>query len=411
MPKSAHLIPIFDCSEFVLPNYQNYCEIFRDKPMPLAYVDLDLLQTNVQQIIQRAKGKPIRIASKSVRSVEVLRRIMDTNPAAFQGIMCYTAPEAIHLGEHGFKDLLVAYPTWDASHIGQVCEQIRAGKPITLMLDSIEHVQHLEKIAAQYDVKLPLCLDIDMSMDVPGLHFGVWRSSVVSVESALRVYEAIQQASHLLIEGVMGYEAQIAGIGDEGVHPKLEVIRRLKRRSIPVLRQRRQAIVEALQQKGATLRFVNGGGTGSIESTIEESVVTEVAAGSGFYSPALFDHYQSFKHLPAAGFAVQIVRQPKPHIFTCLGGGYIASGQVGVIKQPLPYLPVGAKLTSLEGAGEVQTPVLYRGSEKLKVGDPIFMRHSKAGELCEHFNTLYLISGGKIVDEVPTYRGEGKVFL
>ena len=146
-----------------------------------------------------------------------------------------------------------------------------------------------------------------------------------------------------------------------------------------------------------------------MESTRAEVAVTEITAGSGFYASHLFDYYDNFKHLPAAGYAVEVVRQPQPGIYTCLGGGYVASGAPGVDKIPLPYLPEGARLHPNEGAGEVQTPILYKG--QLKEGDPVFMRHSKAGELCERFNELLLVRAGKVIDRVPTYRGEGKCFL
>jgi D-serine deaminase-like pyridoxal phosphate-dependent protein len=390
--------------------YQTYREIFRGKPMPFAYVDLDLLDTNIGQILQRAQGTPIRVASKSVRCVAILKRIMQAN-ATFQGIMCYTALEAAHLAKQGFDDLLVAYPCWHETHVAAACEQIKQGKNIILMVDAVEHIQHLAALVAKHGVILPLCLDIDLSMDIPGLHFGVWRSSIFGVDDALKVYEAIAASPHLRLDGIMGYEAQIAGLGDKGTGVKNAAIRWLKVRSIPQIAERRQAIVAALTARGATLRFVNGGGTGSVESTIQEDAVTEVTVGSGFYAPGLFDHYRAFRHHPAAGFAVEIVRHPKPDIYTCLGGGYVASGTIGVTKQPVPYLPEGAQLTDLEGAGEVQTPIVYRGNERLTLGDPIFLRHSKAGELCERFNHLYLISQGKIVDEVPTYRGEGLNFL
>lgn len=392
------------------PDYQTYRAIFAGKPLPFAYVDLDLLDENARQIAARAGGKAVRVASKSVRAVAVLRRILDSSPT-FQGVMAFTAPEAVHLSQRGFDDLLIGYPAWHPHQIAAVCDEVRAGKTIVLMIDSVEHVRHLEAIAAQQGVTLPLCIDIDMSTTFPGLHFGVLRSSIVTAQDALNLYAEIEKSPHLRLDGVMGYEAQIAGVGDKGAGAKSALIRLLKRRSIPQIAERRAAVVEALQKCGASLRFVNAGGTGSLETSAAEPAVTEVTAGSGFYAPALFDHYTTFKHLPAAGFAVEIVRQPKPDTYTCLGGGYIASGAIGVEKQPAPYLPEGAKLTGLEGAGEVQTPVIYNGPERLSLGDPIFLRHSKAGELCERFNSLYLIKDGKIVDEVPTYRGEGCSFL
>jgi D-serine deaminase-like pyridoxal phosphate-dependent protein len=281
------------------------------------------------------------------------------------------------------------------------------------MVDSPEHVERIETVAQRYGVRLPLCLEVDMSMDLPGLHFGVWRSPVHTPAQARPVIERLQASSHVWLDGLMGYEAQIAGLGDNFPSRKAKntLVRRLKRRSIHEVAERRAALVDLINSYGLSLRFVNGGGTGSITSTRAESVVTEITVGSGFYSPALFDNYRDFRYRPAAGYAIEIVRQPGPSIYTCLGGGYIASGSVGPEKQPQPYLPQGARLDSLEGAGEVQTPIRYDGGVPLKLGDPIFMRHSKAGELCERFTHLLFVSNGEIVDEVTTYRGDGQCFI
>jgi D-serine deaminase-like pyridoxal phosphate-dependent protein len=59
----------------------------------------------------------------------------------------------------------------------------------------------------------------------------------------------------------------------------------------------------------------------------------------------------------------------------------------------------------------VQTPVLGTAAAQLLVGDRVYFRHAKAGELCERFETLHLVAGDRVVDEVPTYRGEGRCFL
>lgn len=395
-----------------MPTYDQYRRMFAGCAMPFAYVDLDLLHANIAAIAERANGTPVRVASKSIRALPLLKRILDADPI-FQGVMCFTAPEAVWLAENGLDDLLIGYPTWHQPHVEAICAQVRQGRTITLMVDSVEHVRHLDAIAATQNVTLRLCMDVDMSVDFPGLHFGVWRSSVFNEHDAVRLYDVIAACDHVTLDGVMGYEAQIAGVGEQtpGSAIKNRAIRIMKQRSIPQIAERRAQVVDLLKERGASLRFVNGGGTGSIESTIAEPAVTEVTAGSGFFSPGLFDNYAAFQHHPAAGFAVEIVRMPKPGIFTCLGGGYIASGGTGPDKQPTVHLPQGATLTDLEGAGEVQTPVCYKGRESLKLGDPVFMRHAKAGELCERFNTLLLVKGGEIVDETATYRGEGKAFL
>jgi D-serine deaminase-like pyridoxal phosphate-dependent protein len=139
--------------------------------------------------------------------------------------------------------------------------------------------------------------------------------------------------------------------------------------------------------------------------------VTELTAGSGLFGPALFDDYSRFRPRPAAFYALPVVRRPGRGVVTALGGGYAASGPAGADRLPRPWWPAGLKLDPQEGAGETQTPLRGAVANMLKIGDRVWMRHAKAGELCERFDRLYLISGDRIVEEVPTYRGEGQCFL
>lgn len=391
------------------PLYQN---IFRGHPMPFAYLNLDLFAENIRQVAEQAGGKRIRVASKSLRCVSAIRWVLEADPC-FQGIMCFTAREAVYLARQGFKDLLIGYPTWHADDIGLVAAATAEGAQITLMIDSIAHIDQIERVAEQYNVRLPVCLDIDMSVDFPGLYFGVRRSPLHNTAGVHGIIERLKDSRSVWLDGVMGYEAQIAGIGDQlpGQAAKNTLIQQLKKRSIGIIARRRREIVDLIRTSGLELRFVNGGGTGSELTTRQESVVTEITVGSGFYSPALFDHYKDFQYQPAVGYAIEIVRKPAPGIYTCLGGGYTASGAAGPDKLPQPYQPEGARLITLEGAGEVQTPISYQGMYHLDLGDPIFMRHAKAGEICERFTHLVCIKEGAIVEEVPTYRGEGQCFL
>lgn len=393
-------------------DYQYYKSIFENTAKPFGFVDFDLLDENIERIVLAASHKNIRIATKSIRSVFIIKYILEKH-ALFQGVMCFTANEAMYLLNEGIEDILIGYPIWDSEAVAKICQLNQQGKLITLMVDSVDHIKHLNNIAQKFNVTLPLCLDIDLSMDVPGLHFGVWRSPIRSVGDAKVVVEEIMGASSVSLVGVMGYEAQIAGLGDQ--YPKQsaknKIITLLKKQSIKRLAKRRAATIQMIEAYGISLQFVNGGGTGSLHTTTNENVVTEVTVGSGFFSPGLFDNYRDFQYKPAAGFAIEIVRKPDTHLLTCAGGGYIASGAVGTDKLPKPYLPKNAQLLSLEGAGEVQTPIDYRGTTTLNLGDPIFLRHAKAGELCERFNHLYCVSNGEIVNKVTTYRGDGLCFL
>ena len=393
-------------------DYDTWRRTLAGEHLPAAFVDLDALDANLADLRRRAGALAIRLVTKSVRCVAILRRVLASG-APFRGLMCYSPAEAAWLAGQGFDDLLVAYPGIDAHDLRAVAAQLRAGRHITLMVDDAAQVARIAALAQAQGVVQPLAIDLDMSSSFPGLHFGVRRSPVNSVEKALALATEIARHPSLRLDGLMGYESQIAGLMDEvpGQAVKNAVIRLLKRRSIPEVNERRRATVAALAAAGHALRFVNGGGTGSFESTRADASVTELAAGSGLYVPTLFDHYRAFEARPAAGFAVAVTRSPKAGIVTCAGGGYPASGPGGVDRMPRPWLPEGCALVATEGAGEVQTPVRVPAGVSLAPGDPLLLRHAKAGELCERFNELLLVAGGEVVDTVTTYRGDGKCFF
>ncbi|SDW30787.1 D-serine deaminase, pyridoxal phosphate-dependent [Marininema mesophilum] len=392
--------------------YERYRRALLDYPKPLAFLDLDSLTTNKDRILHAAGSKKVRIVSKSIRCVPLIRHLLATDDR-FEGVMCYTVSEALFLSRQGLDDLLVAYPAWERTSLTDVGKEVLRGKKLTLMVDDEEHIARLEEVGQGIGVVFPVCLDMDLSVSWPGLHFGVRRSPIRSQKRLIDVVKGIEKSPSVKLEGIMGYEAQVAGVGDQVPGRPLtnRLMRLLKGHSIRRIAQQRGEWIRELKELGLSLRFVNGGGTGSLKVTSQEDVITEVAAGSGFFSSVLFDHYRDFQGEPAAGFALEITRRPTPGIVTCLGGGYPASGASGSDRLPTPWLPEGAKLLPLEGAGEVQTPVQYEGSFALGLGDPIFFRHAKAGEMCERFTEILVIKGDQVVDRHPTYRGEGKCFL
>ena len=395
-----------------------YRTLIKDEIFPCLILDLDLLIENASSIAKRLEStttneKTIRVASKSVRSVKMLEKIFSTN-TIYQGILSYSLREALFLSTKGFKDILVAYPEINKYDITKLCQELaKSNVDITLMVDCVDQVQIIQNIATQFNVMVKICLDIDLSTKYGPLHFGVRRSSINNFSTSIQFAKEIKQFKNVQLVGIMGYEAQIAGVPDKSPAKNFLInfmIRFLKKRSIKTIKKRRDEIVKALREEGFELPLINGGGTGSVESTGNENVVTEVTVGSGFYSPVLFDYYNAFHHKPALFYALEVTRKPTKHIYTCHGGGYVASGSLGIDKIPKPFLPLGSSLLVNEMAGEVQTPIQNK-RVSLKIGDPIFMRHAKAGELCEHFKEIIVISKGSIVDRYSTYRGDGFVFL
>ena len=370
---------------------------------------------NADSMLERAAGKPIRVASKSVRCRALLERILRRDER-FAGLLTFTLPETLWLAEHGFEDLLLAYPTADAGALGELALRSvanPAGAPI-VTVDCAEHLDAIESVLGAGAAPVRVCIDVDAGWWALGgrVKVGPKRSPVHTVEQAVALAEEIGRRPQVELVALMAYEGQIAGVGDRPPGRRLRgaTIRFMQRRSAAELAERRAAIVAAVGEI-AELEIVNGGGTGSLELTAAEDAVTEVAAGSGFYAPALFDHYTRFTLTPAAGFALPIVRKPSRGVATALGGGYLASGGGDPARLPSPWLPPGLRLDPEEGAGEVQTPLLGAAAAELRIGDRVYLRHAKAGELCERFDSLHLVEGGEIVDEVPTYRGEGRAFL
>jgi D-serine deaminase-like pyridoxal phosphate-dependent protein len=396
-------------------DYERFEKALAGVEAPFALVDLDAMWQNGGDMLRRASGKPIRVASKSVRCRPLLERIL-ARDAGFRGLLTFTLPEALWLFEHGFDDLVLGYPTTDRTALGRL-GRVAAEHPDTapvLMVDSIAHLDLIEAAVPSDSGPIRVAIELDVGYWTAGgrLKIGPKRSPIRTPERAAALAREIVSRASLRLVGLMAYEGHIAGVGDRPPGKRLQgrVIEALQRRSGAEIRERRAAVVAAVSQV-ASLEFVNGGGTGSLETTASEPAVTEVAAGSGFYAPTLFDAYRSFELRPAAMFALPVVRKPAASIATALGGGYLASGAAEASRLPSPYLPSGLRLDRFEGAGEVQTPLLGEPARELRVGDRVYFRHAKAGELCERFNSLHLVSGDQVVDEVPTYRGEGRAFL
>jgi D-serine deaminase-like pyridoxal phosphate-dependent protein len=385
---------------------------------PFALIDLDALRANADDLERRAAGMPIRLASKSLRCRGLQTRVLER--AGFSGTLAFTLPEALWLASLGVEDIVVAYPTADLSALRALARGEHSER-IVVMLDSAEQLALFEQaLAGSERATLRVCIDVDAGWRAFGgrVRVGVKRSPAHTPEQAGELVEAIVANARLRVVGVMMYEAQIAGLGDRPPGRALRslAIRAVQELSARELAARCQAVVETVERALAhagrpPLQLVNGGGTGSLERSSSERALSEVTAGSGLYGPTLFDAYRSFSPRPAALFALPVVRRPAPGVVTALGGGYLASGPADSARLPRPYLPPGLRLDRQEGAGEVQTPLIGPAADRLAIGDRVYMRHAKAGELCERFASLYVLDGEQIVEELPTYRGEGQCFL
>ena len=377
---------------------------------PLAVVDLDAFDANAADLARRAGDKPIRVASKSLRVPALIERALAL--PGFRGVLAYTLREALVLHDLGLSDdIVVAYPTLDRGALRDLVSSPSAAAATTLMVDDLAHLAVVDSVRTSKEVQIRVALDVDAGLRLGNQHVGPKRSPLYDSAAVRLLGEAVAAREGFRLVGVMTYEGQVAGVPDDvpGRRARSLVVRRLKQASVTQLAVRRREIVNVLADI-ADLEFFNAGGSGSVEGTVADPSVTEVAAGSGLLVPGLFDHYQSFTPRPAAFFGLRVSRKPTPALATVHGGGLIASGPVGDDRAPVPWAPPGLHLLGLEGAGEVQTPLTGHPAAMLGVGDLVWFRHAKSGELFEHVNTAYLVRGEEIVEAVPTYRGLGHAF-
>lgn len=361
--------------------YERFEAVFGGRQAPFAFLDLDAVWANAADMLRRSRGKPIRIVSRSIRSRPVLQRLLDLDPG-FQGALTHSLPETLWLWERGLRDLIVSRPTADRAsltRLARITSEDPEEAPV-VMVDSTEHLDLIEEAAASFVAPIRVALDIDLSWWPLGgvIKIGPRHSTIRTADDAVALAQEIDRRDRVRLVGVRAYEAQIAGIGDNVPGKAITnlLVRRMQSASGRDVAERRAEIVTALSEV-AQLEFVNGGGTGSIERTASEWAVTEIGAGSGFQAPVRLDHYRSFRPRPAAMFALPVTR---------------SSGVEGV--------PEGARQALPQSR-----------PDRLGIGDSVYYRDLRAGDLCERFDRLLLITGTTIRDEVATYRGEGKSFL
>jgi D-serine deaminase-like pyridoxal phosphate-dependent protein len=373
-------------------------------------VDLDAFDLNAVDLVRRAGGKPVRLATKSVRVPALIERALAV--PGFAGVLAYSLREALWLAERDVcHDVLMGYPSVDRVALARLAhDELLAGR-VSLMVDSHEHLDVVDAVRPRGGPPVRVAVDVDAGLRVGPGHVGPRRSPLFAVEAVTALVDEVLARPGFQLAGVMTYEGQVAGVPDRvpGQAARSLAISRMKRASVAQLRRRRSELATALRER-CTVTLWNAGGTGSLESSAADPVVTEVTAGSGLLVPHLFDHYRCFTGRPAAFLGLPVVRRPDPGTVTLAGGGLIASGVTGRDRAPLPWAPPGLTLTALEGAGEVQTPVHGPAAGILGIGDLVWFRHAKAGEPAEHTATAHLLQGTQITDSVPTYRGAGQTW-
>ena len=279
--------------------------------------------------------------------------------------------------QQGFDDLVVAYPSVNPFALAKACAALKDGACLRSMVDDVAHLDAIHHVATRHDVQVPVVLDIDVGWSPLGVtHVGARRSPLRTVECVKRLIRSIREYPTVHVDGVMTYESQIAGVPDAAPRRMFwnALVRKMKRVSNRDISDRRREIKRVLEEERIGSSLFNGGGTGSLHTTLSDATVTEVTVGSGFLGGTVFDHYEALTIDPALFFALEVCRIPEPGWITCLGGGPLASGPPAPDRLPRPIYPPGLRISRAEGVGLNRW---YRSY--FEIGQPVVFRPPKSG--------------------------------
>jgi D-serine deaminase-like pyridoxal phosphate-dependent protein len=430
----------------VVPEHVKQCLMDHPGTCPVGVVDGDAFDANVAAMIQvaAASNQMVRVATKSVRCVALLVQMLDAVPAGKAcGLMTFTARETLFLardpriiralkrhvaeGAPAHSNLLLAYPVADGGSVELAvdaeAELSRHGLGVALMVDDAVQVGIIARGLRREGPPMSVWVDVDMSLrPFVGVHLGVRRSPLRERESLVRLLDTIHAVAGpaIAVAGVMGYEAQVAGLADFEERGLLSLPESIARSCVKRLSERdghvrRSWALQVVRSHPCAIRgkvLCNGGGSGSLISTGRDAAVSEVTIGSGALCGHLFDRYlpaEAPSYQPALFFALRVTRRPDRNIFTCHGGGWCASGEAGASRLPKLVWPSGS-LVGMEGAGEVQTPITVRTSGSLEdgfgVGSVAVFRPCKSGELGDTLCKYVVVKASGASVELRTYRGD-----
>ncbi len=390
--------------------YADWKRTLSSVSLPALVCDVEAFDRNAARLVAASRGKPIRIATKSLRVPALIQRALGI--PGFRGLLTYDARElsnAQAICASRDTDMLLAYPTLERASLENA---VAANAKLRLVVaaDDRAHVDVASAAASTVGGHIDICIDVDGSSAFPGVWFGVRRSPIRTPHDVVGLARYIASSASVSFAGIQMYDAQIAGLRDriDGRGAYSALLRALKARSKADIRQRRAAIVDALRNANLAPRIVTGGGSGSLAWSAGDASLTEITAGSGLLGPHLFDGYDDGTFEPALWIALPATRRPNGRIVTCGGPGVTASGGVGRDRWMRPVSPDGLELLLDEGPGEVQTPVRASDENTLaqvNLGDPILFRPGKAGETCDRFASIVLVREAGVASVVPTYRG------
>jgi D-serine deaminase-like pyridoxal phosphate-dependent protein len=263
---------VFDTTTDLAADRARYERATARLDAPFAMVDLEAFDANADDLVRRAGGKPIRLATKSLRCRGLLERVLARD--GFAGVLTFTLAESLWLARSGIDDVLLAYPSADRAGFAELASDPKAADAVTVMVDDPAQLALIDAARDGGTQEIRICLELDTSLRQFGsrLRVGARRSPLHSPTQLAELARSVTRRKGFRLVGLMAYEGHVAGVGDAvpGNWLRSRGVRLMQSAARRELAARRAAAVRAVRRVAPELELVNGGGTGSVQHTAAE---------------------------------------------------------------------------------------------------------------------------------------------
>ncbi len=227
---------------------------------PSLLIDLDVLESNIDIMAKFFSGKKTKLKPhfKTFKSPAIAHRLIN---AGAKGISCAKLGEAEILINSGIKDVLIANQIVDKKKIYRLAGLAHGDSKVTVAVDNKENINDLSEAASTLGATLYVLIEVDVGMK---------RCGVNTAEEVLQLAKSISGAKGLVFEGIQAYEGNLVHIIEyqerlDGMKEAIEKITDIKK---------------YVEKEGFEINEISGGGTGTYEITGNDTIWTEIQAGS-----------------------------------------------------------------------------------------------------------------------------------
>lgn len=227
---------------------------------PCLIIDLDLLENNIKIITDFFRDKKAKLKPhfKTFKCPTIAHKLIASGA---KGISCAKLGEAEVLVNSGVKDVLIANQIVDKSKIFQLAGLAHGDSKITVAVDNEKNIKDLSEAASLIGSTLYVLVEVDVGMN---------RCGVNTPEEVLKLGELITRLKGLVFEGIQAYEGHL--VHEPDIKKRSDGMRNVINKI--------STIKSFIEKKGLQINEISGGGTGTYEITGNNTIWTEIQAGS-----------------------------------------------------------------------------------------------------------------------------------